>query len=108
MPAGGKLLVKVSRWENKGVQIEFQDTGVGMTTEDMERLFEPFNSSRPGGTGLGLAIVYQIINDHNGRIDVQSQPQQGTKITIQLPSLPIDPDTSSDETKFTDEGKKEP
>jgi two-component system, NtrC family, sensor histidine kinase PilS len=108
MPAGGKLLVKVSRWENKGVQIEFQDTGVGMTTEDMERLFEPFNSSRPGGTGLGLAIVYQIINDHNGKIDVQSQPQQGTKITIQLPSLPIDPDTSSDETKFTDEGKKEP
>jgi two-component system, NtrC family, sensor histidine kinase PilS len=100
MPEGGRLLIKVSRWETKGVQIEFQDTGVGMNSADLERLFEPFNSSRPGGTGLGLAIVYQIINDHNGKIDVQSQPQQGTKITIQLPSLPIDKASHEEDLKM--------
>ncbi|MBO0222881.1 ATP-binding protein, partial [Vibrio parahaemolyticus] len=67
------------------VRIEFEDTGRGMTPEQVERLFEPFSPSTTGGTGLGLPIVYQIIRDHNGTISVRSVEGEGTTITIELP-----------------------
>jgi signal transduction histidine kinase len=75
----------------KEIEIKLRDTGLGMSQEQMDRLFEPFNSSRAGGTGLGMAIVYQIITDHQGTISVTSGPQTseqnrgGTEITIRLP-----------------------
>ncbi|MCA1850696.1 MAG: HAMP domain-containing histidine kinase, partial [Acidobacteria bacterium] len=63
----------------------FADTGEGMSPEQVERLFEPFSSSK-GGTGLGLSIVYQIIRDHGGTINVRSREGHGTTIAIELPS----------------------
>lgn len=95
MPEGGKLIIGLNQNKEKDIILTFTDTGVGMSEEEMERIFEPFNSNRPGGTGLGMAIVYQIISDHNGKIDVVSQPSQGAKITITLPQnttnkIPID------------------
>ncbi|MEW6729903.1 MAG: ATP-binding protein [Acidobacteriota bacterium] len=86
MPDGGTLKIGLQQTERLEVELSFEDTGIGMSGEEMERMFEPFNSSRPGGTGLGLAIVYQIVSDHNGKINVESQPHQGTKIAIHLPS----------------------
>ncbi|MBL8194788.1 MAG: PAS domain S-box protein [Blastocatellia bacterium] len=95
MPEGGKLIIELNQNKEKDIILTFTDTGVGMSEEEMERIFEPFNSNRPGGTGLGMAIVYQIISDHNGKIDVVSHPNQGAKITITLPQnitnkIPID------------------
>ncbi len=84
MPDGGKLNVKLNEFPGKNVQIVFEDTGGGMSPEYLEHLFEPF-SSQARGTGLGLSIVHKIVRDHGGRIDVQSQIGEGTKITVELP-----------------------
>lgn len=91
MPEGGRLRVEMRRRKNGRVQIAFVDNGCGMTPQQVERLFEPFSSSRSGGTGLGLSIVYQIIRDHSGTINVRSIEGQGTTINIELPGTESDP-----------------
>ena len=84
MPDGGKLNVRLNEFPGKSIQIVFEDTGGGISSEYLEHLFEPF-SSHARGTGLGLSIAHKIIRDHNGRIDVQTQIGEGTKITVELP-----------------------
>jgi PAS domain S-box-containing protein len=63
------------------------DRGCGMTREEMSRIFDPFYTTRQseGGTGLGLSLTYSILRQHNGTIDVESQPGEGTRIAINLP-----------------------
>ena len=84
MPNGGELSVTADAKPNQDVTIAFSDTGEGMSREQKDRLFEPFNSSS-GGTGLGMAIVYQLVRDHNGNILVDSETGKGTRIAIRLP-----------------------
>jgi signal transduction histidine kinase len=86
MPEGGKLKITLQKLENERIRILFEDTGCGMSSKQVERLFEPFSESMTGGTGLGLSIVYQIIRDHNGSINVRSLENQGTTITVELPT----------------------
>ena len=86
MPEGGVLKVETDKIAYNRVRIVFTDTGCGMSPEQVERLFEPFSDSTTGGTGLGLSIVYQIIRDHNGTINVRSRENEGTTITIELPT----------------------
>jgi two-component system sensor histidine kinase PilS (NtrC family) len=90
MPDGGRLSVEMRRRKNGRVQISFTDQGCGMSPQQVERLFEPFSSSRTGGTGLGLSIVYQIIRDHSGTINVRSIAGQGTVINIELPGSDLE------------------
>jgi two-component system sensor histidine kinase PilS (NtrC family) len=85
MPLGGELRVSLQAKEGSDVIITFGDTGSGMSREQKERLFEPFNSSS-GGTGLGMAIVYQLMRDHNGKVAVESEEGKGTRISIKLPA----------------------
>ena len=85
MPDGGTLKISLESIPNGRVRIIFEDTGLGMTQDQVERLFEPFSNSTSGGTGLGLSIVYQIIRDHNGAINVRSFEGEGTVITVELP-----------------------
>ena len=85
MPGGGTLTVSLEPIPNNRVRIVIEDTGRGMSPEQVERLFEPFSNSSTGGTGLGLSIVYQIIRDHNGTINVRSIEGEGTVITVELP-----------------------
>ncbi|MEQ1642343.1 MAG: ATP-binding protein [Pyrinomonadaceae bacterium] len=85
MPNGGKLSVGLVTIPNNRIRITFEDTGVGMSQDQVEQLFEPFSNSTTGGTGLGLSIVYQIVKDHNGVINVRSQEGVGTTITVELP-----------------------
>ena len=66
------------------VQIEVRDTGVGIPKENMERVFDPFFSTRPDGSGLGLAISYQIIHEHGGFIDLESEVGKGTSFRVHL------------------------
>ena len=63
-----------------------RDNGPGMTPDVLERVFEPYFSTKKEGTGLGLAIVKRIINDHNGVIRVESQKGEGTQFLVELPS----------------------
>lgn len=85
MPDGGKLSVAMLPIPNNRIRITFEDTGVGMSQDQVEQLFEPFSNSTTGGTGLGLSIVYQIVKDHNGVINVRSQEGVGTTIMVELP-----------------------
>jgi len=85
MPAGGSLAVK-ARLEDGSWTVSFADEGRGMSAEERDRLFTPFAHSFPGGTGLGLAIVYRIVEEHGGRIDVETEPHRGTTVTISLPA----------------------
>ncbi len=85
MSVGGTLRVGLEAIPNNRIRIVFEDTGCGMSPEQVEQLFEPFSNSTTGGTGLGLSIVYQIIKDHNGTINVRSIEGKGTTITVELP-----------------------
>jgi len=67
------------------ITFSVSDQGCGISSEDKERLFEPYFSTKKSGTGLGLAIVSTIISDHNGYIRVRNNLPQGAKFTIELP-----------------------
>jgi signal transduction histidine kinase len=94
MLEGGTLRAELRRTVGNRVRITFTDSGVGMSPEQVEHLFEPF-SSRTGGTGLGLSIVYQIIRDHGGTINVRSREGQGTTISVELPGEKQNPGARS-------------
>ena len=89
MPQYGRVLVRsrVAPAVSGHVIIEVQDEGSGMTRNEVARIFEPFYTTKdPGrGTGLGLAICHGIVADHGGRIEVASEPGQGTCFSILLP-----------------------
>jgi two-component system, NtrC family, sensor histidine kinase PilS len=86
MKSGGTLTVSVERL-GEDWQIGFADTGAGMTPQQTEKIFEPFQSSFEGGTGLGLAIVYQIMQAHEGKAWARSKPGQGTTFVLRLHRL---------------------
>jgi signal transduction histidine kinase len=86
MPDGGRLEVRVEPAGAAGYRLVVADQGVGMTREERDRLFEPFSSKKPGGTGLGMAIVYQFVEDHGGRVSVESEPGAGTRVSVYLPA----------------------
>ncbi len=67
-----------------GVEIRISDTGIGISSENLEKIFEPFFSTKSMGTGLGLSISYGIIQDHKGLITVESRENVGTTFIIQL------------------------
>lgn len=87
MPGGGVLTVS-TRVDADTFVIVFSDQGRGMSAEEQRALFQPFRTSFPTGTGLGMAITYRIVQEHGGRIDVDSQPGSGARITLFLPRVP--------------------
>ena len=84
MPDGGVLTVRSERVGDR-VVLSFADTGVGIESENLENIFEPFFTTKKKGTGLGLAITRQIVRHHQGNIEVDSQPGQGTTMRVWLP-----------------------
>ncbi|MFQ3675121.1 MAG: ATP-binding protein [Endomicrobiia bacterium] len=95
MPEGGKLTIKTvlntiptnNGTQSQFIEISISDTGVGMTEEVKKKLFEPFFTTKEvgKGTGLGLPLVYEIIQKHNGTIDVESEVGKGTCFKIKIP-----------------------
>jgi two-component system NtrC family sensor kinase len=71
--------------DKKSVIVEIKDSGVGIPQEHMDRIFEPFFSTKAKGTGLGLAVNYGIIEKHQGQIQISSPPGQGTRVAVRLP-----------------------
>nr|WP_272495820.1 ATP-binding protein [Bacillus pinisoli] len=87
MQSGGTLTV-VAVTQTKWVKIIIEDTGIGMTREQINRLGEPFFSTKGDlGTGLGMMVVYHIIESMGGKIEVDSQVGKGTKFTLIIPSV---------------------
>jgi two-component system sensor histidine kinase PilS (NtrC family) len=86
MPHGGTLSIQVSPDNARGqVVISFADDGIGMDGREKDRYFQPFDSSFAEGTGLGTAIVYRLIEEHGGKIQLDSAPQRGTRVRITIP-----------------------
>jgi PAS domain S-box-containing protein len=84
MPSGGRLTVSFSETD-RCVVIEFRDSGQGIRSEDLCRVFEPYYTTKKRGTGLGLMIVHRIVRDHGGEIEIQSEPDRGTVVLVSLP-----------------------
>lgn len=82
--AGGEIEVGAEQ-HGESLHLWVADTGCGLTTDDQAKMFDPFFTTRKEGTGLGLAMVQQIVEQHNGRVTVETQPGQGTRITLILP-----------------------
>jgi PAS domain S-box-containing protein len=88
MPDGGDLEILVTgpgADEAGYVDVEIRDTGVGIRPEDMDKVFDPFYSTKTRGTGLGLTIAKRIIDEHGGEIDLESEEGRGTRVVVRLP-----------------------
>jgi two-component system NtrC family sensor kinase len=87
MEKGGTITISTHPSDAQSVEIRISDTGCGIPTENISKLFTPFFTTKPigKGTGLGLSIVYGIIKLHHGQIMVNSQVGQGTTVIITLP-----------------------
>ena len=84
MPGGGTITVRTETLMGR-IVLEICDTGEGLTTEECERLFTPYYTTRQHGTGLGLAIVQSVVSDHGGTIGVTSVVGKGSAFRIELP-----------------------
>jgi len=95
MPKGGTFTVStvpLRKRKDDGeevleIQVIFEDTGIGIPRENLSKIFNPFFSTRTEGTGLGLAIAKNIVEQHGGTIEVESQVNVGTKFVITLPAI---------------------
>ncbi len=87
MPDGGSLRIAGHFSGGEWYRLQVIDTGRGMSEEQRTNLFHPFQSFFDGGTGIGMAIVYRIVQDHGGRLRVDSRPGAGTTITVELPTV---------------------
>jgi len=86
MPTGGTISLGACADLGKGMAVlTFADQGVGISEEDVDRIFQPYFTTKDVGIGLGLAITDRIIREHGGEISLQSQPGQGTIFTVLLP-----------------------
>ncbi len=86
MPKGGTLMVKSRDMNERGhkVIVKIRDTGVGIPKEEMSKIFDPFFTTKESGAGLGLAVTKKIIEEHNGTIEVESEPGRGTTFRVNL------------------------
>jgi signal transduction histidine kinase len=86
MSSGGVLSVSLEQ-AGEDWQVNFADTGPGMSRQLVEKIFEPFQSQFEGGTGLGLAIVYQIVQAHEGKVWARSRVGEGSVFVLRLRRL---------------------
>jgi signal transduction histidine kinase len=84
MPEGGTLTID-ARTADRSVEVQFRDTGHGISDADLSKVFDPLFTTKPRGIGLGTAIVKKIIESHKGSINVSSKSGEGTNFTVRLP-----------------------
>ncbi|MCI0447716.1 ATP-binding protein, partial [bacterium] len=89
MKSGGTLTISATA-RSDFVEVSVQDTGTGIRPENLDKIFNPFFTTRKEGIGLGLAIVSRILEQHKSQIFVESEPGSGTKFIIRLPIKPFE------------------
>ncbi len=100
MPDGGELDIETNTVNNK-VQITIRDTGIGVSKENIQRIFEPFYSTKSTGLGLGLAMTKRVIEEHGGKVDFKSEEGKGSIMTVILPANnQLDPNNEAFAQKF--------
>ena len=85
MPKGGAIRVATALEQGECVRVEISDEGMGISSEDLDKIFRLYYTTKPEGSGIGLSMVYRIIQLHDGSIDVASEVGQGTTLTVRLP-----------------------
>lgn len=87
----GRLTITVAAptADDPECRVEFADTGAGISREKLDRIFEPFYTTKGSGTGLGLAIAHRIVERHEGRMEVKSHPGSGTRVCVYLPGAGV-------------------
>ncbi len=85
IPKSGEIKIS-SKTEGRNVLISVSDTGAGISKDNLSKIFDPFFTTKEKGTGLGLSIMYKIVEQHKGRLEVESEVGRGTTFTIILPS----------------------
>ncbi len=88
MEGGGTLRITLGRQNSRTVRIELADTGIGISDQDLPRVFDPYFTTKPSGTGLGLPIVHKVVEAHGGEVTIRSEQGRGTTVTVLLPSVP--------------------
>jgi signal transduction histidine kinase len=83
-PSGGSVSINLNKAESCFV-ISFRDSGSGITPDNLQRIFEPFYTTKRDGTGLGLAVTRKIIEGHAGKMDIKSESGKGTTVSVRLP-----------------------
>jgi two-component system NtrC family sensor kinase len=96
MSGGGTLRVRSVRAADGGVEVTVADSGSGIPPEQLERIFDPFFSTKSGGTGLGLAFSLQVVKEHGGAIQCQSEVGRGTTFAVRIPSAPPEAATTQE------------
>lgn len=87
MPDGGTLKVTTRQSSDEHVEIEIEDNGCGISNEELPKVFDLYYTTKESGSGIGLSLVYRIIQLHDGEVDVDSTPGEGTRFTIKLPEV---------------------
>ena len=86
MSNGGRLVINANTdLQNNEIVVSFLDTGEGITSENLNKLFTPFFSTKENGIGLGLCLAHQVVSYHKGRINIESKVGQGTEVMVRLP-----------------------
>lgn len=108
MPSGGKLQIETALdEEQQQVEIRIRDNGCGIHPQDMKNIFNPFFTTKAvgQGTGLGLAVCHRIMENHQGRIEVESTPGEGSCFTLILPLRTTGADSSDENVAVTSQEK---
>jgi CheY-like chemotaxis protein len=104
MPENGTLTLRTLNKGLEWVEVKVEDTGTGMTKGILEKALDPFFTTKAvgKGTGLGLSVVYSTVKSHQGQLELQSEPGQGTQVTLRFPACAAQSQTSepADESAF--------
>ena len=84
MPDGGTLTVS-STFDDNQLTLTIKDTGAGVAAENLDKLFTPLFSTKQNGLGLGLALTRRVIEEHGGKVRLESEPGRGSSVAISLP-----------------------
>jgi signal transduction histidine kinase len=85
MPEGGRLRISGAEVADSRIEVAFEDTGVGITPENLEKIFDLYFTTKGTGSGIGLSVVYRTVHLHDGEIEVRSTPGHGAMVRLLLP-----------------------
>jgi signal transduction histidine kinase len=87
MPEGGRLGVMTRRGGNGRVEVDIEDSGMGISSDQLPKIFDLYYTTKDGGSGIGLSLVYRIVQLHDGDVEVDSTQGDGSRFTIKLPEV---------------------
>ncbi len=85
LPRGGEIIISTKKFDDRKIKIDVSDNGVGISREDIKKIFKPYYTTKKQGFGLGLPLIQNIVQKHNGKLTVYSEKGKGTTFSLFLP-----------------------